>query len=68
MIFWASSLWTWSTDILKYYKWVGTTHFFHGFGLITHQILMICEWEAQNILTSSINNDIMGVLIMDIVY
>jgi hypothetical protein len=29
---------------------------------------MTYEWEAQNILTSSINNDIMGVLIMDMVY
>jgi hypothetical protein len=68
MIFWASYLWTWYTDILNYYKWVGNTHFLHGFGLITHQILMIYKWDAQNILTRSISYDILGVLIMDMVY
>ena len=30
--------------------------------------LMINEWEAQNILTKSIRYDILGVLIMDMVY
>ena len=68
MIFWASLLWTWSTNILNYYKWVGKTHFLHGFGLITHPILMMSKWEAQNILTRSISYDILGVLIMDMVY
>jgi hypothetical protein len=68
MIIWASLLWSWSTDILKQNPWVGNTHFLHGFGLITHQILMIYEWEAQNILTRSISYDILGVLIMDMVY
>jgi hypothetical protein len=29
---------------------------------------MIKEWEAQNILTKSIRYDILGVLIMDMVY
>jgi hypothetical protein len=29
---------------------------------------MIYKWEAQNILTKSISYDIMGVLIMDMVY
>jgi len=27
----------------------------HGFGLITHKTSMVDEWEAQNILTSSID-------------
>ena len=68
MIFWAFQLWTWYTDILNYYKWVGNTHYFHGFGLITPPILMMYEWEDQNILTRSISYDILGVLIMDMVY
>jgi hypothetical protein len=68
MIFWASQLWTWSTDILNYYKRVGKTHFLHGSGLITHPILMMSKWKAQNILTRSITYDILGVLIMDMVY
>jgi len=59
---------SWSTDILNYYKWVGNTHFFHGFRLITRQILMICEWEAQIILTRSISYDNLRVLIMVMVY
>jgi hypothetical protein len=29
---------------------------------------MICEWEAQNILTRSISYDIFGILIMVMVY
>jgi hypothetical protein len=29
---------------------------------------MIYKWEAQNILTRSISYDIMGILIMDMVY
>jgi hypothetical protein len=29
---------------------------------------MVDEWEAQNILTSSISYDILGVLIMDMVH
>jgi hypothetical protein len=29
--------------------------FLHGFGFITHQTLTEDEWEAQNILTSSIS-------------
>jgi hypothetical protein len=29
---------------------------------------MISKWEAQNILTRSISYDILGVLIMDMVY
>jgi len=57
-----------STDFLNYYKWVGNTHYFHGFGLITHQILMINEWEAKNILTRSISYDILRVLIKDTFY
>jgi hypothetical protein len=40
----------------------------HGFRLINHQILMIYEWEAQNILTRSISCDILCVLIMVMVY
>ena len=64
MIFWGSYLWTWPTDILNYYEWVGNTQYFHGLGLITHPILMINEWEAQNILTRSISYIILGVLIM----
>ncbi len=36
-----------------------------GFGLITHQIFMINEWEAKNILTRSISYDILRVLIKD---
>jgi hypothetical protein len=47
---------------------IDNTHFLHGFGLITHQILLIYEWEAQNILTRSISYDILGLLIMDMVY
>jgi hypothetical protein len=27
----------------------------HGFGFITHKASMVDEWEAQNILTSSIS-------------
>jgi hypothetical protein len=68
MIFWASQLYTWCTDIIKQNPWVGNNHFLHGFRLINHQILMIYEWEAQNILTRSINCDILGVLIMLMVY
>ena len=68
MIFWASELWTWYTDTIKRNPWVGKTHFLHGFRFITHQILMIYEWEAQNILTRSISYEILGVLIMDMVY
>jgi hypothetical protein len=29
---------------------------------------MIYKWEAQNILTRSISYDVMGILIMDMVY
>ena len=54
--------------MIKQNPWVGNTHFLHGFGLITHPILMMSKWEAQNILTRSISYDIMGVLIMDMVY
>ena len=61
-------VWTWSTDILKQNPWVGNTHFLHGFGLRTHQILFIYEWGTQNILTRSISYDILGILIMDMVY
>ena len=68
MIFGASQLWTGSTDMITHHPWVGNTHFLHGFGLITHQILMIYKWDAQNILTRSISCDILGVLIMDMVY
>ena len=39
--------------------------FLHGFGIITHPILMMSKWKAQNILTRSITYDILGVLIMD---
>jgi hypothetical protein len=68
MIFWASELWTWYTDTIKRNPWVGKTHFLHGFGLITHPILMMSKWKAQNILTRSISYDILGVLIMDMIY
>jgi hypothetical protein len=54
--------------MIKHHPWVGNTHFLHGFGLITYQILMIYKWDAQNILTRSISCDILGVLIMDMVY
>ncbi len=53
---------------LRSNKWVGKTHFLHEFGLINHPILMMSKWEAQNILTISITYDILGVLIMDMVY
>jgi hypothetical protein len=52
----------------NYYKWVGNTHYFHGFGLITHPILMINEWEAKNNLTRSIGYDILRVIIKDTLY
>jgi hypothetical protein len=68
MIFWASELWIWSTDFFNFHEWEGNTHYFHGFGLITHQILMIYEWEALNILSRSITYDLLGVLTMDMVY
>jgi hypothetical protein len=35
--------------------WVENTHVPHGFGFITHQTLTVDEWEAQNILTKTIN-------------
>jgi hypothetical protein len=44
------------------------TFFLHGLGFITHQTLTVDEWKAQNILTSSISYDILGVLIMDWVH
>jgi hypothetical protein len=37
-------------------------------GYNSHQIEMVGEWNAQNILTRSIRYDILGVLIMDTVY
>jgi len=33
----------------------GKHPFLHGFRLITHKTSMVDEWEAQNILTSSIS-------------
>jgi hypothetical protein len=42
--------------------------FLHGFGSITHPILMKYKWKIQKILTRSISYDILGVLIMDMVY
>jgi len=54
--------------MIKHHPWVGKTHFLHGFGLITHPILIIYKWEAQNILTRSLSYDILGVTIMDMVY
>jgi hypothetical protein len=37
----------------------------HGLGLITRKTLMVNEWEAQNILTSSTSKVILGLLTMD---
>ena len=37
----------------------------YGFGLNTHKRSMVDEKEAQNILTSYISEDILGLLIMD---
>jgi hypothetical protein len=54
--------------MIKQNPWVGNTNFLHGIGLITHQILMIYKWEAQNIFTRSISYDILDVLFMDMVY
>ena len=42
--------------------WVENTHVPHGFGFITHQTLTVDEWEAQNIFTVTISEDIMGLL------
>jgi hypothetical protein len=54
--------------MITHHPWVGKTHFFHGFGLNTLPILMMSKWKVQNILTRSISCDILGVLIMNMVY
>jgi hypothetical protein len=48
--------------------WVENNHFSHGFPFITHQTVTVDEWEAQNIFTGTISEDILGLLTMNMVH
>jgi hypothetical protein len=46
----------------------GEKRVFTWFSVFTHQTLTVDEWEAQNIFTGTISEDILGLLTMDMVH